>query len=369
LKNIYEHYDDIIIVSKHDDDIKNILYQYKDSNYINIILIYETKSQTQKTPHDIKEILKKIIQVSSKNSKSNDSTDSTEYSTILDYINKKKAAEEAKRKAANKDTSTEDSLLGIVEENLKSVFDTLNKNSNNTTKEKASKDTSTEDSLFGIVEENLKSVFDTLNKNSNNRSIKQQKTNKEEEKAMVNYFKYLARKFDTLIIEDSEDFKGTYYKYNTNNNTNNSSDLTVFYRRSPSSSNNNKNITLIINKDNISLEIYENNSSTSSINNPTKEVIEKVKQINLENKTLSETYKIPAEKSGILTLLDNVKKLVINVDSMKITFTKKYSLLGIVEENLKGVFDTLLSDTKLNPINNNPEDLAIDLIQFLINSY
>ena len=88
LKIIYEKYDDIIIVSKPYESNKNILYQYKDSNYINIIFIYEKDIEIRNI-----ENFKKIID--NKNLDKDTPTiqnDNNDYKIIRTYFNDKKKA-------------------------------------------------------------------------------------------------------------------------------------------------------------------------------------------------------------------------------------------------------------------------------------
>ena len=100
LKIIYKKYDDIIIVSKPYDGSKNILYQYKNSNYINIIFIY--KKTYGETEISQLENFEKIID--KKNQDKDDSTKlyyNKDYEIILKYFNDKKEAAKQQVEAAS----------------------------------------------------------------------------------------------------------------------------------------------------------------------------------------------------------------------------------------------------------------------------
>jgi len=96
LKIICEKYDDIIIVSKKYDIKKNILYQYKDSNYINIIFIYD-KSVADTNIRELEKFNKIIIKKDEgKGNSTNLTENDDDYTVIWEYINNiKKAAETA----------------------------------------------------------------------------------------------------------------------------------------------------------------------------------------------------------------------------------------------------------------------------------
>ena len=99
LKIIYKNYDDIIIVSKR-DNIKNILYQYKKSNYINIIFIYKkTYGETEISQlENFEKIIDKKNQDKDDSTKLYYNKD---YEIILKYFNDKKEAAKQQVKEAS----------------------------------------------------------------------------------------------------------------------------------------------------------------------------------------------------------------------------------------------------------------------------
>ena len=92
LKIICKKYDNIIIVSKKYDIKKNILYQYKDSNYINIIFIYD-KSVANTPIHKLDNFNKIIIKKDEGKENPTYLTNNVrDYTVIRDYINNIKEA-------------------------------------------------------------------------------------------------------------------------------------------------------------------------------------------------------------------------------------------------------------------------------------
>jgi hypothetical protein len=124
LKIIYKKYDDIIIVSKPYESNKNILYQYKDSNYINIIFIYE-KPNVETEISQLKNFEKIIDNKNLDKDNSTIQNDSNDYIIIWKYFNDKKEAakQQVKEASAVSDEEEEEEPESDEEEEEEPVSD------------------------------------------------------------------------------------------------------------------------------------------------------------------------------------------------------------------------------------------------------